>query len=353
MNWIKKSYNKCVEYLSTHKKVALVLSHGGLHLLVLLILIIVALLLYHETYRNETVDVKHVKVDVSNYSNDTEELMCYFVGLMYGVIDLNNNIQEKDSFNINFTFFRADTLISEDYFDDYDYPFSISNALFSIDIKSNNSQLEKNSIYKNSINSYIIDKTQTRINYEKQIPLTNIGVDIPIQFNLNNNNANKKSPTSVLFLEINIDDEVAEEYEFSYVPKLHSIGNTYFAGSSLRIQLGNTELNNLDESNYKPFEIKYVYPVPETITPSYIEYRGGMSIQHILQNHGIYLIYEDVMARNKANRISLQYTVLIGAIIAFMLDIIVNLIIKWRKLSKISNRKNSHTKKLLRNKRSH
>lgn len=352
MNWIQKSYNKSVEYLSTHKKVALVLSHGGLHLLVLLILFIVALLLYHETYRNETIDVKHVKVDVSNHSNDTEELMCYLVGLMNGVIDLDNNIEEKDSFNINFTFFRADTLISEDYFDDYNYPISISNALFSIDIKSNNSQLENNDTYKNTKDSFIIDKKQTQIYFERQIPLTNIGVDIPIQFNLNTNNANKKSPTSVLFLEINIDDEVAEDYEFGYVPKLHRIGNSYFAESSLRIQLGNTELDTVDERNYKPFEIKYVYPVPETITPSYIEYRGDISIQHILQNRGIYLIYEDVMARNKANRISLQYTVLIGAIIAFMLDIIVNLIIKWRKLSKTSKRKNPHTKKLLRNKRS-
>ena len=106
-----------------------------------------------------------------------------------------------------------------------------------------------------------------------------------------------------------------------------------YLSSYFRIQLGNIEIDN-DKNEYKPFEIKYIYPEPDIVTPSYVEYNTIQSVEKLLKNHGVYLIYEDTMARIKANRISLQYTVLIGAIIAFMLDIIVNLILKWRRLAK-------------------
>ena len=82
----------------------------------------------------------------------------------------------------------------------------------------------------------------------------------------------------------------------------------------------------------KPFDVKYVFPQPDVITPSEIRYNSNESLKRLFKNGGVQFIVEDIAAHNKVNRQAFLFTVLIGAIITFMLDIIVVLIRKWRRL---------------------
>ena len=144
------------------------------------------------------------------------------------------------------------------------------------------------------------------------IPPTGIPYSIKIKRH------SKKSPTTAFYYEIAnfIEDSLISE--------------------DSRIEISFSKHINYDnglwlmDEEAKPFEIKNASPQPDQMNPYSISYSSKASITNIMRNQGFYIIIEDIIARNQASRYSLQYTVLIGAIIAFMLDIIVNLILKWR-----------------------
>ena len=57
-------------------------------------------------------------------------------------------------------------------------------------------------------------------------------------------------------------------------------------------------------------------------------------IQDVLENGGVYFLAEDMAKKDKAERKIFISSVLLGASLAFLIDIIINLVIKWRDLSK-------------------
>lgn len=57
-------------------------------------------------------------------------------------------------------------------------------------------------------------------------------------------------------------------------------------------------------------------------------------IQDVLENGGIYFLAEDMNKKDKAERKTFMSSVLLGACLAFLIDIIINLVMKWRELAK-------------------
>lgn len=84
-----------------------------------------------------------------------------------------------------------------------------------------------------------------------------------------------------------------------------------------------------DEVAVKTFN--HVYPTPTYYGIGRIEY-NGRDVFNVIKEGGVYIDAEDnVKAKNSAD-IFLLYSVLAGTLIAFIIDIVVILIYKWRRL---------------------
>lgn len=81
-----------------------------------------------------------------------------------------------------------------------------------------------------------------------------------------------------------------------------------------------------------PKEIISIFPEPDVVRLNRICYQTPAKIKSVLDNGGLYVFMEDINKRKDIERRTFLCTVLFGAALAFMLDIFVNLIIKWRNL---------------------
>ena len=64
------------------------------------------------------------------------------------------------------------------------------------------------------------------------------------------------------------------------------------------------------------------------------QFYKGKELEEVLNQGGIYITGVDPVRKDVVDRLDIIYSVLIGTIAAFILDIIVSLIVKWKKLKK-------------------
>ena len=81
-----------------------------------------------------------------------------------------------------------------------------------------------------------------------------------------------------------------------------------------------------------PVNIINVFPEPTYISPSYIIYKGE-ELHKMIKNNGFTFLGEDLGVKRKTDRATFLWTVLFGTAIALTIDILVHLIVKWRKLT--------------------
>jgi len=80
-----------------------------------------------------------------------------------------------------------------------------------------------------------------------------------------------------------------------------------------------------------PMSIESIYPQPTELTLQNIVYRGK-DVEKVFEQGGIYVTAVDPLRKAEADKRVFGLTVLIGILLAFALDIFVQLVIKWRKL---------------------
>jgi uncharacterized membrane protein len=87
---------------------------------------------------------------------------------------------------------------------------------------------------------------------------------------------------------------------------------------------------NKDSIN-RPLVFDEIIPSPTYKNLSEIVYKGD-ELAQVIKGKGIYISGTDLQKKEKVEKAIFFYTVLIGTIIAFILDVIVQLVLKWRKL---------------------
>lgn len=94
-----------------------------------------------------------------------------------------------------------------------------------------------------------------------------------------------------------------------------------------------------DDSTDQMIHLNFLQCMPSTYNYNPVD---GLTfdIQDVLDNGGIYFLAEDLALKDKAERKIFMSSVLLGACLAFLIDIIVNLVIKWRNLAKRKKRLN-------------
>ena len=86
------------------------------------------------------------------------------------------------------------------------------------------------------------------------------------------------------------------------------------------------------DSYAQPLVFDQILPEPTLKTLTEIVYEGEQ-LESVIKGKGIFISGTDLEKKEKVEKENLFHTVLLGTIIAFILDIFVQLIIKWRKLN--------------------
>ena len=401
MKWIHNSYIRIISFLRRNAIIAFFLSHGAVHICALFFLFIFILFLYNKTHKNEIIDFYHIKeesvIDLNSIKEviplepidtigdsynslhdfellddsfdkmslykDKDGVFHFFtnttsvyqvMGLIYNLtlgndyIHCNSYVWYKKNPELNITDSRLTRNVIKvtenngqylelDSFPEY-YDCPNKGSLLNIMNADGSSGIFHpdnipSNLMKDSVGVAVdVGGEVKRNKYIYETPISKDEDVLYIPYSIKVKKFSHNSPTTALFYELSYLEDDTVEFTNSRVEIVFGKQHNY---------IGN-DVSFLNE-DLKPFEIKYAYPQPDEITPFSIAYNRPNSISSIIKNNGFYIIVEDVVAKNKANRISLQYTVLIGAIIAFMLDILVNLILKWRRLAK-SQRQSSHNR---------
>lgn len=92
------------------------------------------------------------------------------------------------------------------------------------------------------------------------------------------------------------------------------------------------KFDGLNENGIAKCPLNIIQCIPDTYSYSP---QGGLRIpiQDVLKNGGVYLLAEDVGKKSKAERNVFFNSLLLGASLGFLIDILINLIIKWRNLA--------------------
>lgn len=92
--------------------------------------------------------------------------------------------------------------------------------------------------------------------------------------------------------------------------------------------------NNRQEGIGEPINIEKIIPEPSEITASDITFKGKDKITEVIKNGGIYIRAVDPVIKAQSDERQIIYTVLAGTIFAFCLDLLVQIVIKWKRLKK-------------------
>ena len=103
------------------------------------------------------------------------------------------------------------------------------------------------------------------------------------------------------------------------------------AGSKIKIKFNDYVNDPTSDGFVKPLIVEKVVPQPTINGINEIIYEGK-ELDKVIKQGGIYVSGVDPEKKEIVEKENFRSSVLLGTIIAFMLDIIVRLLIKWRKL---------------------
>ena len=98
---------------------------------------------------------------------------------------------------------------------------------------------------------------------------------------------------------------------------------------------------------HDPIQITNIFPQPNLIIANMVAYKGKDKVQEVLDNGGVIFSGIAYNQKDMADRNVFLCTVLLGAALAFLLDVIVDLVIKWKNLSERMRNKGTNYQDLL------
>lgn len=341
-SFIKSAYRKAIDWLYNHKLLALFLAHGGFHIVLFLFCLYSSYRIYEriQTYNQrelrqfsmriegDTLNnyyLSHVSIHHTKASPNKKDVTHYVEGIMYhfkygkridSIAKLNTFILNEKPYEGKLVdAIQRMTLIFDD-------------LTFFENVPSNKRGIRKpEDITAHKTGKYGADLYYGMRKSEHYCAFTeddNIKED-DIQFQGPNitNNWEGSNPYFACF------------YGFHAKPGTYDLDST----SLLMITYNkysykeSTYWNGSEDDFFteSPMMIERILPKPTELTVQNVIYRGK-DIEKVFEQGGVYITAYDPVRKEEADKMIFALTVLIGIILAFALDIFVQLIIKWRKL---------------------
>ena len=109
---------------------------------------------------------------------------------------------------------------------------------------------------------------------------------------------------------------------------------------------GRTIQPPLGQWSNKNLRYTYIWPIPDEISNGSIKYKSKASIEKILNGRFIVIQAEDIDLIQKNSKDSLILTILLGMLVGFLLDVIIQLIKDLRSFNQKKNEKNTKNAKI-------
>lgn len=125
-------------------------------------------------------------------------------------------------------------------------------------------------------------------------------------------------------------------YLYFFIALFHQIPDSVILKStSISIEWGdsNSKDNRITKMTTNPMRINYIYPEPDNMNFSTIIYSTQEKMREVCKNGGVVIQAEDIELVNRRNRLAFIYSILLGAVIAFWIDVLIHVIVKWRNLN--------------------
>lgn len=295
-----KLYLKSQHYLAMHKKLPIFLSHGGIHLAVLLLLLVTIGILGYYIYEMSVRKyvVWNTKIEFVNpeYNNAKYPLRHFSMTIK------TDSVSDKSKVNIDADFHEyTDITRAFDNISDQPVKWTWENH------------------YPTDMIFYKFSGANVTKGYEDSVKVEQLGNGFTTTFkNYYIYSMASKQTSGNLFMEKSL--------------------NPYYC-AYIRLSQPNVNLDSLsditiDLSKSKAYNTVVTFdnicPVPSEVGLNKIVYRGKAKVEEVFNNGGIFIEAKDTVKAYRADRLFLLYSVLMGTLIAFCLDIIIKLIYKWR-----------------------
>ena len=320
---VRRAYQKIAHFLTNHKRLAIFLSHGGVHITLLSLFSIIALWMVADVAKNNIATFNQV---IYTFYGDT--LKNYKLSTIKLRSDLRRrpgNVYYPNDMRIEYSFTRDLKVDSP----------RIVNLFNNPKIRGYYDLISKIHVIVNN-ESPIINYNPLNTVYH---PTTNKQVCNSIKYTSHNKYYYGRS---------SIEDST-HNYIYSFygkdVLKEWSKLNPYFKfwiginmecnyevddKSEIAILLNDARTGDFIN---EPINIEEIIPNPSERTVSQIMYKGKDKINEVIKNGGIYVSAFDPEKKAETDKRQLLYSVFAGTLIAFCIDIFVQLILKWRKIN--------------------
>lgn len=118
------------------------------------------------------------------------------------------------------------------------------------------------------------------------------------------------------------------------VPETASGGSEQRMTFSFQVGDNTRNHNQFYINQNKDLRYVYIFPEPDLVNGGWIYYYTPEKADAIRRNHGVVIQAEDVKALNESNQKSFLYSVLVGMLAAFSLDVFIHLIRKWKNMNR-------------------
>lgn len=341
-------------YLDRHGRVSLFLSHGAFHIAVAFVLVVAIITMLSQTAHINESKLREISVTISEYSQDASgkrladmkrlkvkacldgiEKYGYtqpFIGVLPNTVNRDrtnmavvndpvtdgNNVSPLDTMLFN-TFTEVEVAVPE-----------LKEAVLSNYEKG--TSYVHHVDYNGKISVYSVDtRPETQDNTARfRTYYTNL---IDHVYNLRENEyivksdhlykaTSARNPYINLYLKINGN-------------LMKDNADTLPDNPKSEIQLEFSKEHRYGQEVKSPYAIASIYPKPNQITPDIIGYVGNERVREVLENGGVYVQLYDIKAKAKAERMLLWGSILIGLLFGMLLDVLVELFHKWKKLAQI------------------
>lgn len=325
--YFKRVYSYSLNFLAKHKLLALILSHGGIQMIVIIICVFIIILLYTQIMRNNETKFNQI---IYTFYGDT----------------LKN-------YKLNYINFKKD--IYERSGDFYHWGDLELEYGFKTDRNTNNKKLVDH-IFTNDTSTFdLISKMEyLSVNFRKDSLIDKKRINVINQYiakiyrqtshhRFYYNYSFLRDSTHIFKLRFDAKDPLKD---WSSINPYHCmwIGINFKCETELNDKsIIRIVYNKIDYTDSligikQPITLDKVYPQPTTMTLTELVYTGN-ELETVLKQGGIYITGVEPERKGKVDRLGIILSVLLGTIAAFILDVLVHLIIKWKHL-KITSKGN-------------
>ncbi len=295
-------YTKLKYFLSRHNKTALFLSHGGLHLVVLVVLIVICVLLGMSVY-----DSTNKKLFIVECGKDyVDAAISVSHKLDYYSLKISRRAKNSDFFVLETNHIESESVPSDKKYL-WTYNVNVPRVKYSIHgrIDAGKSPTIHPTYKKNGF-KVLFDKSWEA--YDMPLLTTGNLIREPQRFDLN-------PYYNVMF-------KTKQDY--------YDLKDSLAKGSSFACPEISVDLTNPTAESVIVFE--NIYPKPDEVSVNKFSFKGKESVERVLKNGGFYFEAKDKAKSYDAEMLVTTMSVFMGTIIAFCLDIMIQLIYKWRRL---------------------